>query len=46
MDKPGHYTLRVISYRVSRPGNTSKQPGYLTSNVLAFDVREADALWQ
>jgi hypothetical protein len=46
LDKPGHYTLRVTSPRVGRLANKSKQPNYLISNVLEFDVAEADAPWQ
>lgn len=45
IDKPGHYTLRVTSGRVGLASG-EKQPNHLASNVLSFDVVEADAAWQ
>ncbi len=38
IDRPGRYSLRVMSPRV--------ETGGLTSNVLAFDVVDADPRWQ
>jgi len=42
-DRPGRYTLRVISGRV---GRVDGKPNRLTSNTLEFDIETADAAWQ
>lgn len=45
IDKPGHYTLRVKSQRVSTTVEKQK-PLPLVSNALEFDVVKADPVWQ
>src|SRR5271165_26425 len=46
LDKPGHYTVRVISSRVSRRASQWTPSDYLASNLLEFDIDEAEASWQ
>ena len=45
-DKPGHYTLEVVSNRVSRKAQPRNEAVVLRSNALSFDVLEADPAWQ
>ncbi len=46
LDKPGHYTLYVTSWRVSRRAATRNEPVELQSNTLEFDIVAADPAWQ
>jgi hypothetical protein len=45
-DKPGHYSVYVTSGRVNQISPVNREPMYLQSNSLEFDVVEADAAWQ
>lgn len=46
LDKPGHYSLYVISGRVTRRGATGDKAVALRSNTLELDVVAADPAWQ
>lgn len=45
LDKPGHYSLRVTSDRVTRRGASRPEPVKLESNSLEFDIVPADPAW-
>jgi len=45
-DKPGHYSVYVTSGRVNHISPVNREPMYLQSDSLEFDVAEADAAWQ
>lgn len=47
IDKPGHYTLKVVSHRVGRGKDYySTKPVPVESNVLRFEVVKADPQWE
>jgi len=45
-DKAGHYSLEVVSSRVTRSVESKPAPVELRSNTLSFDIVEADPAWQ
>ena len=46
LDKAGHYSLYVISGRVSRRASEKAEPVELRSNSLEFDIVLAEPTWQ